>query len=611
MKNTYLIKRALIFFFYDEDGVVDEYVVTLLNGLKKNVETIIIVCNGELNSDGRNKLSALTNNLFVRENEGFDVWAYKYGIECLGWDKLNEYDELLMMNFTVFGPLYPFSEMFDKMDKEEVDFWGINKHHEILFDPFGMTPDGVIPEHIQSHFIAIRRRMFSSDEFKRYWKTMRHIESYEESICYHEIVFTKTFADKGFSWSVYIDTDDLKEFTANPLMTMPLELIKNRRCPIVKRRSLFLDYRTAIAETLGEAAFESFEFIAHNLDYDINLIWDNILRTQNQYDIKNNLHLNYILPDKFSTNTNNSILPLQKTALFMHIYYFDLIDYCFEYAKSLPENVDVYITTTTEKNRRAIINKFSLLNCNKLTVIVIENRGRDVSSLLVALREFAYDYDLICHAHDKKSGQDLPRTIGVSWSYQCFENILKSREYVNNIIQMFADNPRMGMAFPPPPIHGVYSQLNYWTTNFAPTTELAEKLNINVPFDINKDPIAPLGGMFWFRPTALKPLLDYPWKYENFPQEPISIDGTILHAIERLYSFVAQERGYYAAWLMTETFAKMEITNLAYLFSGIKQQSLARSFGWFLKRKLKQYPWLDKFIRTFYPKIRLLKRGRR
>ena len=107
---------------------------------------------------------------------------------------------------------------------------------------------------------------------------MRPIESYEQSICYHEAIFTKTFADKGFSWAVYVDTDDLKEFTGNPISTMPLELIKNRRCPIFKRRSLFQDYGMVISETLGEAAFEAFEFIHHNLDYDINLIWNNIFQ---------------------------------------------------------------------------------------------------------------------------------------------------------------------------------------------------------------------------------------------------------------------------------------------------------------------------------------------
>jgi rhamnosyltransferase len=35
-----------------------------------------------------------------------------------------------------------------------------------------------------------------------------------------------------------------------------------------------------------------------------------------------------------------------------------------------------------------------------------------------------------------------------------------------------------------------------------------------------------------------------------------------MHAIERLYPFAAQQAGYYAGWVLSDTFAKMEITNL-------------------------------------------------
>ena len=42
----------------------------------------------------------------------------------------------------------------------------------------------------------------------------------------------------------------------------------------------------------------SVDYIKNNLNYDVNLIWDNILRTQNQADIKKNLNLNFLLKKK-------------------------------------------------------------------------------------------------------------------------------------------------------------------------------------------------------------------------------------------------------------------------------------------------------------------------
>ena len=47
------------------------------------------------------------------------------------------------------------------------------------------------------------------------------IESYTDSVQRYESVFTKQFADKGYQWDVYVNTDDLKEFTDYPLLVCP------------------------------------------------------------------------------------------------------------------------------------------------------------------------------------------------------------------------------------------------------------------------------------------------------------------------------------------------------------------------------------------------------
>ncbi len=88
---------------------------------------------------------------------------------------------------------------------------------------------------------------------------------------------------------------------------------------------------------------------------------------------------------------------------------------------------------------------------------------------------------------------------------------------------------------PPPPNHGdYYITLGLeWGMNFENTKNLAKELGITVPIDEKKEPIAPLGTMFWFRPRAMKLLFDRDWEYEDFPPEPNAIDGTLLHAIEK------------------------------------------------------------------------------
>ena len=54
----------------------------------------------------------------------------------------------------------------------------------------------------------------------------------------------------------------------------------------------------------------------------------------------------------------------------------------------------------------------------------------------------------------------------------------------------------------------------------------------------------PGGTMFWARPEALKLLFDLGLDGNDYPDEPVPLDGTILHAIERLLPFVARQAGY-------------------------------------------------------------------
>lgn len=161
------INRLGIFFFYDKDGIVDDYITYMLEDMKKNVSDLLVVCNGKVTPEGRQKLQDITDDVIVRENTGFDVWAYKEGMQYYGWDKLSFYDEVILFNFTIFGPLYPFKEMFDEMDQRDLDFWGITTYHGAPYDPFGKIKYGYLPEHIQSHFIVVRNDMLVSYEFKK------------------------------------------------------------------------------------------------------------------------------------------------------------------------------------------------------------------------------------------------------------------------------------------------------------------------------------------------------------------------------------------------------------------------------------------------------------
>lgn len=570
-------KRYAVYVFYDRDGIVDEYNEVFLNDLKKNLSKLLVICNGEINEEGLQKFNNIADEVIVRPNEGFDITAYKIGIEHYGYDELSQYDEIMVLNSTSFGPLYPFAEMFDSMAERDLDFWGITQFHEVPFDPFGTIKYGYIPKHIQSYFMVFRKSLFMTDDFKNYWKNLPQIHTYEEAVGFHETVFTKDFADKGYKWDVYANTDELEGYTYEGLRDFPKYMIERKRCPIMKRRSFFHEYSEALSRSGGEAAKEALEYIENNLEYDTGLIYKNLLRLQNQADLKKRMHWNYVLSSTVRNMEREE--HTLSVAMVIHIYYTELAKFCASYVTSMPKGTDVYVTIPDEEKARIVKKEFEHLSDYNIEFRIVGNIGRDVAPFLVGCKDIISKYDLICKVHDKKVYQIMPMSIGASWQTECFDNLLRNSILVDNIITLFENNKYLGLLTPPVPKHGAYyptTGKGEWGDNFDVAKELAEQLELNVDMNRQKEPVAPLGSMFWVRTKALKALFDHDWKYDEFPKEPIDTDATVLHAIERIYPFVVQHEGYYPGWVMSDWFARIEITNWEFINREIEKAAFEK-----------------------------------
>ena len=562
------LKRLIIYFFYDEYGIIDEYVYYMLNDLRKNSDYIFFVSNGKLEAESREKVSAYCYEVIERENVGFDVWAYKTTLENQTVQKLlqSEIDELVLMNYTIMGPVYPLEETFSKMDAKSLDFWGITAYFKYCSPCEYKTKYGYLPTHIQSHFIAFRKSLFLSNDFSNYWNSIPKIKSYRDSVSKNESVLTKHFEELGYRWDLSTDSFETEKIALCPIISMPTELIRDYKCPIFKRRSFFNDYDYLFLNTFGEASVKLIRFIEKQTNYDANLIWETILRTSNLADVVRNAQLNRVLPRNMIVNTNGCSL---KVGLVFHMYYEELFDESISYLSNFPHDVSIQITTDSESKKLTIDKKLSKAKINA-RVTIIENRGRDVSSLLVGVADFIFDFDLICFAHEKKSSHVKPLSAGRAWAYKLNENMFATKEYISNIINVFENEERLGIAFPSYPNHGVYSHSigTGWGKSYNITQKLLNDFKINVKINEHSLCVSPLGTCFWFRPRVLEKLFSgydgNGWSCCDFPKEPTHTDGTILHAIERSYAYFAQDSGYYPVFLYNDKSAEIELTNLEY-----------------------------------------------
>lgn len=551
------MNRLGIFCFFDTDGIVDDYIVYLLNDLSNNLERLVIVVNGSLQEAGRCKLERFSKEVLIRENKGFDAAAWKYGLEYIGFDKLENYDELLLLNDTFYGPLYPFETVFTNMTTQQIDFWGLTINGTARW----LEQD--IAEHIQSDFIVFRNNILRDHRFKLYWDSMRLASSFIESLLYNETVLTKYFADLGYRYTCYCTTPEITLKTGEAINNCAynqMTMIAEYKLPVVRRKNLMMDKQELLYYNRADEPCKVLEYIKENYNYDLCFIYSYMLRKCNILDIKTWLNLDYVLPRASSLypEYQNS----KKVAVVAHLFYDDLIEQSIVYLKNAIGLADVYITTDSQKKREAIVEALGA-DSQHVSVILVHGRGRDVAALLVGCRDIVKNYDYFCFIHDKKSGRMKPFTVGKAFAELLWDNTLKSSCYIKNIIGLLDREPQLGLLVPPPPKHGGYMGLiydNYWSGTYKDVQILASKLKLSVPISENNMSLS-FGTAFWCRTDALITLFELGWSYNDFPEEPLP-DPCISHAIERIFPYVAQSRGYLTGVVMNDAEAATEIENI-------------------------------------------------
>ena len=554
------MRRIVFYMFYDPQGQVDDYVSYKLEQLRKHVEHIVVISNSPLQDAARAKLELVADTVWERENVGFDVGAYKEALDRFGNDNLAEFDELILMNYTFFGPIGSFDPLFEDMDARTLDFWGITEHGEVV--PHPRTGEGSMPRHIQSHWIAVRRSLFTSDAFRSYWADMPLITSYDESIDLHEARFTRHFSELGFTFAVAFPEADYPSL--HPIFDNA-EMILRNGCPILKRRIFFHDPlyldRKAI---LGRDVLD----VAEERGYPTDLIFSNVVRSTKPRVLKTNFSLLEVLPEVDLGYDDSRPL---KVAAVAHIFYETMVDEMVDRLETLPTGFDLYVTTSDDAKKVSIEESLSRRGVSGDVRVVASNAGRDISAFFVGCRDVIESdaYDLIVKLHSKKSLQD-DHNVGTLFKRHLFENLLSSPGYTANVLRLFQQHPSLGMVFPPV-IHMGYPTLGHaWFGNLDMAKREAKRLGITVPFD-DSTPLSPYGSMFIARPEALRPIASAGYDYSDFPDESGYGDGSLSHVLERLASYSALNSGFHVREVLNARFAGIYYSFLEYKLQAISQ----------------------------------------
>lgn len=554
------MKRAGIFLFYDPEGKVDDYILGCLGSLQEHMDYLLVVSNSPLDETNRKRLESVSSEVMERKNVGYDVGAYRDGLRHLGWDHMGDYDELVLFNYTFFAPIHPWAGLFERTDKWDTDFWGITEHDEVRPHPF--LPKLVMPRHIQSHWIAVRSSLSTTKDWRSYWEDMPPIESYNDSIQWHESRFTGYFNALGYRHEVAYNVDDYP--SANPVFDNANLLLQDG-CPILKRRNLFhnplhLDRFAIIGADMLEQA--------RLAGYDTDLILSNLARTSKPRDLVTNAGLTWVVPQSASEETY-AAAATQKVLAVAHIFYADMAEEILQRLSVLPKGYYLVATTSNEENQaqiRAVMERYGVEGEVR---VVASNRGRDIGAFLVDCNDVLASgkWDIVVKIHSKKSVQDDYNAAQL-FKTHLYDNLLNSRAHVANILAEFAAHPSLGMVLAPLPHMGYPTMGHAWFTNREPAQAVAKRLGINVPFD--KDmPLATYGSMFIARPQALAKLVNAGFKPENFPVEGGYKDGSLAHVLERLMAYAALSEGFYVRPVLAPKWAEVYYGYLEYKLAAV------------------------------------------
>jgi lipopolysaccharide biosynthesis protein len=186
------MKRACVFAHFDLEGKVDQHVIFYLQKLCKIASPVIFVTVSILDQKSRDELFATGVVIVQRDNVGYDFYSYKTGLEQLN---LKDFDDVILCNDSVYGPLFSLEEVFKKMEGRPCDFWGLTESYEIA-------------RHVQSYFLVFRRVLLDAEVFHRFWETMVVLEHKREIVERYEVGLSQQLLAAGFSLDSFVATEN-------------------------------------------------------------------------------------------------------------------------------------------------------------------------------------------------------------------------------------------------------------------------------------------------------------------------------------------------------------------------------------------------------------------
>ncbi|QSH40373.1 rhamnan synthesis F family protein [Lentisphaerota bacterium ZTH] len=218
-----LSEKLCIFSSFNKKEVVSKSVYFQLKALQKEGFNIIFVSTSKLPTEDIETLGEFCSKVVIKQNEGYDWGAYLTGIRLGDIENRNQ---LLLINDSIYGPLFPLSQVFSQMSEKGFGCWGITDSYEKKY-------------HLQSYFLCLNSNLLHSVTFKSFCDNFIFYSNRLNVIKKYELGFSQYLIKNAFKLGAYIPykkicwPPDKKKLNQTHFFWK--ELIINHRMPFIKK----------------------------------------------------------------------------------------------------------------------------------------------------------------------------------------------------------------------------------------------------------------------------------------------------------------------------------------------------------------------------------------
>lgn len=243
-------RRVCLFAGYDQDGVIDDYVVDYLREMSRHAD-VYYLADGFILPEQLRRLDEVARGAWAVPHGAYDFGSYSMlARDLVGWDTIDGYDEVVLANDSGFL-IRPLDEVFSEMDSRTCDWWGLQMtRHDFERHSNGGLPlpidevkacmvgERFMSEldhlHISSYFLVFRKPVLQDPGFRKRLDGVSPQSQKVLVIYKYEIGLSRYLMCRGFDFSTFVDA----LYPFHPLYTAQYFDLLELGFPILKRNFL-------------------------------------------------------------------------------------------------------------------------------------------------------------------------------------------------------------------------------------------------------------------------------------------------------------------------------------------------------------------------------------